>query len=169
MQVMLPAGPLAAATPSNVTIRNNTSTPLTVSEPQINVPGATVSLQESQPGRVYNLALNFPAGFQAEAGKRVEVTVKSSNPKNPVIKIPVYQPGRLPLAVQRPQETVALGRRRIFAFDRVHAGSPSSAGTSDHSVGRAVAPPRQMETTRSVLIKGRRGAGPRVGRAAHIA
>jgi hypothetical protein len=91
-QVIIPAGPLATEARSNVTIRNNTTNTVSFSDAAINIPGATVSLKESQPGRLYTLALNIPAGFQADPTQKPEVTVKSSDPKNPVIRIPVFQP-----------------------------------------------------------------------------
>ena len=91
-QVVLPAGPLTAEKQSTITIQNNTTNTLALSDATINVPGATVAIKETQPGRLYTLALSFPAGFQADPGVKPEVTVKSTNPKSPVIKVSIFQP-----------------------------------------------------------------------------
>ena len=91
-QIALPAGPLPQATPITVTIQNNSTNPLVLSDPAINAPGAEVQLKEIQPGRLFNLAINFPAGFQEQPGQSIEAVVKSSLSKFPVVKVPVLQP-----------------------------------------------------------------------------
>ena len=89
-QILLPAGPLQKATDYTVMIQNNGTNPMTLSEPQINAEGVAVQLAEQQPGRQFNLKVSFPTGFQCQSG--VHATVKTSNAKNPLITIPVYQP-----------------------------------------------------------------------------
>jgi len=49
-------------------------------------------VQETQPGRLFNLTVNFPAGFQIKADQKLEVTLKSNHPKFPLIKVPVFVP-----------------------------------------------------------------------------
>jgi hypothetical protein len=93
-QVMLPAGPLNAAMQPTVTIRNTGTNALTLSDAAINLDGATVTLKEVQPGRVFTLALSVPSGAQLTAGQRVTATVKSNHPRYPVIQIPVFQSTR---------------------------------------------------------------------------
>jgi hypothetical protein len=90
-QVMLPPGPFAGEQQSTVTFQNNSTNPLVLSEPAINVTNVGVKLEEAQPGRRFNLIMTFPAGFKSQPGKNMEATVKSNNPKIPLIKIPVYQ------------------------------------------------------------------------------
>lgn len=90
--VMLPQGPLTNVMHPVVTIQNSGTNLLVLTEPVVNVPGAEVHLQEMQPGRVYNLTVDFPVGFQAKVGQKVEVTVKSNHPKFPLIQVPVFQP-----------------------------------------------------------------------------
>lgn len=90
-QITLSPGPLAVASRSSVTIRNNGSAALELSEPTVNMPGVDVQVKEVQPGRMFSLLMNFPAGFQSQPGQRVEVSVKSNHPKFPVIKVPVFQ------------------------------------------------------------------------------
>ena len=91
-QIMLPAGPLTNAMHPVVSIRNTGTNSLVLSEPSVNIPGAEVRVQETQPGRFFNLTVDFPVGFQVKADQKVEVTVKSNHPKFPLITVPVFQP-----------------------------------------------------------------------------
>jgi len=102
-QITLPAGPSTNAMHYVVTIRNSGTNSLVLSDPVINVPGASVHVQETQPGKFFSLTLDFPAGFQAEPGQKVELTVKSTHPKFPLITVPVYQ-------AQRPSTAAAVPR-----------------------------------------------------------
>jgi Protein of unknown function (DUF1573) len=90
-QILLPAGPLAKAMNPKVMIRSNGANSLVLSEASANIPEAEVRLEETQPGRLFNLAVSFPAGFQIQPDQKVEVTVKSNHPKFPLIKVPVVQ------------------------------------------------------------------------------
>ncbi len=93
-QIILPAGPLPASTPYNITVRNNVTNALAVTEPTINAEGVEIQTKEIQPGRYFTLALKFPAGFQVIAGKKVELSFKTSHPQFPSFKVPVYQTAR---------------------------------------------------------------------------
>ncbi len=90
-QIMLPAGPLTNAMHPVVTIRYTGTNSLVLSDPRANVPGVEARVQEIQPGRFFNVTVDFPVGFQAKLGQYVEVTVKSDHPKFPLIKVPVFQ------------------------------------------------------------------------------
>jgi hypothetical protein len=90
-QITLPAGPLTNAPIFSLTIRNNTTNLVSLSEPAINAAGAEVKLAEVQKGRVFNLTATFPEGFQSQPGQPLEVSVKSDNPRYPVVKIPIIQ------------------------------------------------------------------------------
>jgi len=90
--IFLPVGALTNATRRDVMIRSNGTNTLALSEPAVNVPGGEVRLAEAVPGSVFSLAVTLPAGFEMKAGQTVEVTVKSSHPKYPLIKVPVFQP-----------------------------------------------------------------------------
>jgi len=91
-QFTLPGGPLPGEARYAVTIQNNSTNLLVLSEPVINLPGADVQLKETQTGRTFSLSVNFPAGFQAQPGQTIEAVVKSSLSKIPLIKVPVIQP-----------------------------------------------------------------------------
>lgn len=101
-QVMLPAGPLNNAMQPTVTIRNTGTNALMLSDASINLEGASVTLKEVQPGRVFTLALSVPSGAQLAAGQRVTATVKSNHPRYPVIQIPVFQSTRAVTSTPNP-------------------------------------------------------------------
>ena len=87
-------GPLANAVTNSVTIQNNSTNPVTLSEPAVNVPGVEATIRELQPGKSFAAMLAFPQGFLLSPGRQVEFTAKSSNPKFPLVKVPVIQLGR---------------------------------------------------------------------------
>ena len=89
--VMLPRVPTLGKSPTTVTIQNNSTNALTLSDAAVNVPGVDVQIQEIQPGRVFRALLSFPEGFEMPAGKQVALTMKSSNPRMPEIRVPISQ------------------------------------------------------------------------------
>jgi hypothetical protein len=91
-QILLPPGPFTNMVHQVVAVRNNGTNSLVLSDATVNVPDAEVRVQETQPGRSFNLLLDFPAGFQIKPGQRVEVSVKTNHPKFAMIKVPVFQP-----------------------------------------------------------------------------
>ncbi len=90
-RITLPAGPLRPGTQEKVTIQNNGTNSLLLSDLSVNAPGVDAEVQEVQPGRAFVLVLNFPPGFQIRAGQNVEVRVKTNHPQFPTLKIPVVQ------------------------------------------------------------------------------
>jgi hypothetical protein len=90
-RIMLPQAPLKAKAPATVTIQNNSTNALTLSDATVNAPGVAVQLKEVQPGRLFNAMVTFPEGFQMPAGEPVMLTVKSSQPRMPEIRVPVSQ------------------------------------------------------------------------------
>ena len=90
-QMNLPQGPLASATSRSILIRTGGTNTLKLSDAAVNVAGAEVRVQETQPGRMFNLTVNFPAGFHLKPEEKAEVTVKSDHPKFPLIRVPVFQ------------------------------------------------------------------------------
>jgi hypothetical protein len=87
--LMLPVGPARTGTRPGVTIRNNTSHPFELSDPQVNVPGATVQVVELQANRLFRLTPIFPEDYELPTGEQVELTVKSNHPRYPEIRVPV--------------------------------------------------------------------------------
>ena len=102
-QINLPSAPLTNAIVSTISIRNNGTNALVLSDPSVNAKGVGVHLSELQPGRFFALAASFPAGFEIAPGEKVELNVKSNHPKLPLIQVPVLQPPRpAPVAVPGP-------------------------------------------------------------------
>jgi hypothetical protein len=102
----LPPAPLASAQTPSVMIQNNGTNVLALSEPSVNAQGVEVQLKEMEPGRKFSALVTFPQGFEVPAGQQVELTLKSSNPKYPVVKVPVTQLPRMaapPNPIKPPQ------------------------------------------------------------------
>ena len=97
-QIILPPGPFTNVVQRVITVRNTGTNSLVLSDANVNVPGAQVHVQETQPGRSFSLSVDFPAGFEVKAGQQVAVSVKSDHPKFPLITVPVFQPKRAPTA-----------------------------------------------------------------------
>ncbi len=95
-QILLGPGPFTNAVRQVVSIRSVGTNALVLSDASVSVPGAAVKVQETQPGRAFNLAVDFPVGFQIKPGEAVELSVKSNHPKFALIKIPVFQTQRSP-------------------------------------------------------------------------
>jgi hypothetical protein len=102
-EVVLPAGPLSSVTQFTVSVRNNSPEPVTLSDPSLNVSNATVNVTPVQPGRFYSLALSFPAGFVLKPGELAQLAFKTSNPKIPLMQVPIRMfpppPAAVPVAV----------------------------------------------------------------------
>ena len=77
-----------------MSIRNNGTNTLTLSEPEVNAKGVDLQLKEIEAGRSFALTANFPAGFEMAQGEQVELSVKSNHPQFPTIKVPIMQPTR---------------------------------------------------------------------------
>jgi hypothetical protein len=99
-QIQIPASPIAADYRYPAMVRNNSHTPVKLSDPAINIEGATVDLSEVEPGKNFRLNIGFPTNFRAKAGQNMELTVKTTNPKYPVMHVPIHQmPAIIPAAL----------------------------------------------------------------------
>ncbi len=90
-QIVLPAGSISNKLPVTVTIQNNVSAPLTLSEPTVNAQGVDVEVKETQPGRLFAVTLSFPEGFQIPPGENEALTIKTSHPQYPALRVPIIQ------------------------------------------------------------------------------
>lgn len=97
-EIALPAGPLNTNKTITVSLRNTGSHPLVLSEPSVNAAGATVSIGVSRPGQMFTASVDFPTGFAAPAGTRLELSIKTDNAHEPVVKIPIRQAPALRVA-----------------------------------------------------------------------
>jgi len=132
--IQLPVGPLVQPSRSVVTIRGNVAN-LAISDAAVNAPGVGVALTVMQTNRTYVLSVVFPAGFEAQAGQSVALTVKTDNPRFPTISVPVTplpglaQPVR-PAAAAPPMRTSRLspaGPRAGLAAPANAANAPASS------------------------------------------
>jgi hypothetical protein len=103
-QITLPAAPLAAKTAPTITIINNGTNNLKLSDAVVSVKDVEVQVQETQPGKTFTATLSFPPGFELTQGQQAEFTIKSSHPSFPVIKVPITQMPRVsqPLTPVKP-------------------------------------------------------------------
>ncbi len=90
-RLMLPASLLASTKPFKLTVRNNGTNSLVLSEPSINAEGADIRVLETLPGRTFDLEVSFPPGFKIQPGRDIQLTVKTSHPEFPILKVPVLQ------------------------------------------------------------------------------
>lgn len=90
-QLTLPPPPLAASISPRVTIQNNTTNTLSVSDPVLSLDGVKVELTEPQPGKQFLATLTFPQGFEIPAGQQPALTLKCSNTNLPLITVPIRQ------------------------------------------------------------------------------
>jgi len=91
LQIILPAGPLSTGHRHTQMIRNNSSAPMKLTEATVNAEGVTVQINESQPGKLFLLTVNFPANFHARPGEPLALTVKTTHPRRPTVKVPIIQ------------------------------------------------------------------------------
>jgi hypothetical protein len=89
--ITLPAGRLDARYSFNLVVRNNSGRPLALRDPATNLAGAVVRLSEGEPGKLFYVNLSCPDGFKLPAGAAAVVSVKTSHPKFPEIRVPVVQ------------------------------------------------------------------------------
>lgn len=132
-QLNLPAGPLPHRMTPVVTIINNTTNALSLSEPAIDLPGIDLQFREVQPGKYFTIAVSFPEGFELKSAANVALRVKSTHPKYPQIQVPVVQaiaPTPVPQAAapanpaRTPPLTVA--PRRVLTRSPNPAPAPTS-------------------------------------------
>jgi hypothetical protein len=87
--IRLPAGPLSPNYRQPVTIRNNSAKPIQLTDPVVNAEGVTVQTTETQPGKLFTLNLTFPTNFTSRSD--MALTVKTSHPKYPLLRVPFIQ------------------------------------------------------------------------------
>ncbi len=134
--VMLPPGPYTNPFTTSVTIRRNGTNAWILSDPQADAPGVQAQLKETQPGQVYTLSATFPTDFALAPGMKAELSLRSTNPKFPVIKVPVFQ--------SRP--VVRASAAAPSASPAAQLLMPASPATQPMSGTNRVAPTRTVST-----------------------
>ena len=93
-QLRLPPPPQTNSFSTSVTIRNNGTNVLALSEAAVNAPGVTTTIVEDLPNRQMTVSVAFPAGFEITPADKVELRIKSTHPQFPVITVPISQTPR---------------------------------------------------------------------------
>lgn len=96
-RLVLPYGPMGAGSHYAVTVRNLASKELKLSEANVNAPGVSVNIEETQPGRLFKVDVSFPGGFELEAGKSLLLSVKSDSTSMPMIRVPITSASLSPI------------------------------------------------------------------------
>jgi hypothetical protein len=106
-QITLPPGPLANQTMPSITIQNNSTNTLTLSDATTSAKDVQIKLNEANPGRLFTATLTFPQGYELPQGEQAVFTVKTSNPQFSVVKVPITQMQRPPAPVVAPAKTTS--------------------------------------------------------------
>jgi hypothetical protein len=77
-----------------LTIINNSTNPVALSEPAVDAKDVNITITQSQPGRYFTVVLTFPTGFELPAGQPASFTAKTTHPQFPLVKVPIYQAAR---------------------------------------------------------------------------
>ena len=102
-RINLPPTPVKSKTPATITIQNNSTNALSLSDAAVNAPGVEVQLKEVQPGRLFNAIVSFPEGFEPPMNKALDLTIKSSQSRMPEIKVPISPPPHVVIPSTGPQ------------------------------------------------------------------
>jgi hypothetical protein len=90
-QISLPPAPLPTKLARAISIQNNGTNLLGLSEPAVNTKGVEIQVKELQAGQRYDVVLTFPEGFKIAEGEKLGFSIKSSHPQFRTIKVPVLQ------------------------------------------------------------------------------
>jgi hypothetical protein len=132
-QITLPPGPLANQTMPSITIQNNSTNTLTLSDATTSAKDVVqVKLNEANPGRLFTATLTFPQGYEIPQGEQTFFTVKTSNPQFSVIKVPITQ-------MQRPPATTPIAAP-FKSTSGLHLASPSQVAGGNPKVDPPLQP-----------------------------
>ncbi|MBM3855648.1 MAG: DUF1573 domain-containing protein [Verrucomicrobia bacterium] len=95
--IELPPGPRGQNYSHNLVIRNNSQAALKIIEATASVPKLAIKVTEPQPGRMFYVNVAIPDDFVARAEAPAIITVRTSHPRFPEIRVPV-----MPSAVPPP-------------------------------------------------------------------
>lgn len=88
-EIRLPAGPLPGNNIHRILIRNHSATPLQLFDVVATDNRLSVSVDEREPGKQFFLNVAFPRGYSAAEQPDASVSVKTSHPKFPVVRVPI--------------------------------------------------------------------------------
>jgi hypothetical protein len=126
--IVLQQGPLAANVPQTVSIRSTSSNLVEISNPECSLPGVQLSLTNIQPGRYYVLNATFPAGLNLGPSEKPVITLKTSHPNYPELKITVSQSAPAPVQA-KPAAAGPITLSPQYAILNLSPETPSNAVT----------------------------------------
>lgn len=88
-RIEIPAGTLTSNVIVNVAVRNTSSHAITLSDPSVNAKGVEATINTSQPGRMFTVTLNFPAGFEAPPSVPLSLDIKTDHPWLRDLHVPI--------------------------------------------------------------------------------
>jgi hypothetical protein len=153
--LQLAPGPLPTPQTLTVAVVNNGTNQLHLSDVTVNNTNVTVEVQETNPGRYFNVLLHFPAGFQIPAGQVLALTANTSHPNHPQLRVPIAQsrgpvapPPALPPPPQ-PQPAVQAGPPPLPAPNAAPAPAapgarPAAASPAAPAAARPARPPLEL-------------------------
>jgi len=93
-EISLPPAPLAKPLTAHISFVVNGPNAVTLSNALVNTKEASVSLKEVRPGKQFQATVAFPEGFAADPVQPLELSVNSSDPRHPLLKVAVKQMAR---------------------------------------------------------------------------
>lgn len=147
-QLTLPAGPPRSAQRPFITVRNNATTPLVLSNASINLPGASVEIKELQPGRLFTLSPVLPEDYSPTPGRTLELTVHSSHPRHALLRVPIIAASTTttvtptPATAVSPRPVLTPVRRTNAVLQRVVPPANPTAVPSQPGLTPPLPPPR---------------------------
>lgn len=90
-QISLAPALLSTNQVAYITILNNSTNPVSLSDPQVPAGGVGVSIKETKPGAAFTATLKFPAGFQLPSGQTNYFSLRTSHPLCPLVQVPILQ------------------------------------------------------------------------------
>ena len=88
-KIEIPAGTLTSNVTVSVSVRNQSTQPVTLDHASVNAKGVSWNISSSQPGKMYTVTLNFPTGFEAPANTPLSLNIKTDHPWLRDLRVPI--------------------------------------------------------------------------------
>ena len=72
-----------------VFVLNGSSVPMKLTDAKVNAEEVTTEVTEARAGKLYDVALNFPPSFTPRIHAHTALTIRTSNPRHPIITVPI--------------------------------------------------------------------------------
>jgi hypothetical protein len=91
-QINLPTSrPAGLPQSAFLTLLNNSTNPVSLFEPKADLPGVSVSIKETKPGKSFTVELSFPANFRLPSDRAAWFALRTTHPQLPLITVPIRQ------------------------------------------------------------------------------